>query len=91
MPTGWIEDLVQRLGIDAPHALAVVVSAVGIYLAFLVLVRIFGQRVLSGMSTFDVASSSTRIRGSAISARVNATSWRCPAESWIPRSPTSVS
>ena len=54
MPTGWIEDLVQRLGIDAPHALAVVVSAVGIYLAFLLLVRIFGQRVLSGMSTFDV-------------------------------------
>ena len=43
------------------------------------------------MSTFDVASSSTRMRGSEISARVNATSWRWPAESWIPRSPTSVS
>jgi uncharacterized membrane protein YcaP (DUF421 family) len=48
------EDLAGRLGIEAPHALAVVLSAVGIYLAFLVLVRIFGQRVLSGMSTFDV-------------------------------------
>ncbi|GEO91852.1 DUF421 domain-containing protein [Kocuria flava] len=47
-------DLAGRLGIDAPHALAVVASAVGIYLAFLVLVRLFGQRVLSGMSTFDV-------------------------------------
>ena len=43
------------------------------------------------MSTFEVASSSTRIRGSEISARVKATSWRWPAESWIPRSPTSVS
>ena len=48
------EDLVQRLGIEAPHALAVVISALGIYLAFLVFVRIFGQRILSGMSTFDV-------------------------------------
>ena len=43
------------------------------------------------MSTLEVASSSTRMRGSAISARANATSWRWPAESWIPRSPTSVS
>lgn len=56
MGGGWFdrEDLVQRLGIEAPHAVAVVVSALGIYLAFLVFVRIFGQRVLSGMSTFDV-------------------------------------
>lgn len=52
--TSYPEDLTGRLGIDPPHALAVVVSAVGIYLAFLVFVRIFGQRVLSGMSTFDV-------------------------------------
>ena len=43
------------------------------------------------MSTFEVASSSTRMRGSAISARAKATSWRWPAESWAPRSPTSVS
>lgn len=48
------DDLPGRLGIDATHAIAVVLSAVGIYLAFLVFVRIFGQRVLSGMSTFDV-------------------------------------
>ena len=48
------DDLAGRLGIDATHAIAVVLSAVGIYLAFLVFVRIFGQRVLSGMSTFDV-------------------------------------
>ena len=43
------------------------------------------------MSTFEVASSSTRIRGSAISARAKAMSWRWPAESCAPRSPTSVS
>ena len=42
-------------------------------------------------STFEVASSRTRIRGSAMSARANATSWRWPAESCTPRSPTSVS
>ena len=32
------------------------------------------------MSTDDVASSSTRMRGSASSARANATSWRCPSD-----------
>lgn len=54
MPQEWGRDLAERLGITAPHALAVVLCAVGIYLVFLVLVRVFGQRVLSGMSTFDV-------------------------------------
>src|SRR5699024_1766830 len=44
----------ERLGIGPTHAVAVVVSAVGIYLAFLVLVRVFGARVLTGMGTFDV-------------------------------------
>lgn len=44
----------ERLWIEPGHAVAVVVSAVGIYLAFLVLVRIFGARVLAGMGTFDV-------------------------------------
>ena len=42
-------------------------------------------------STFDVASSRIRIRGSASSARAKATSWRWPADSCAPRSPTSVS
>ena len=46
--------LMEELGITGAHAIAVVLSAVGIYLAFLVLVRIFGQRVLMAMSTFDV-------------------------------------
>jgi uncharacterized membrane protein YcaP (DUF421 family) len=49
-----LPDVLGRLGVDAPGALAVVASAVGIYLAFLVLVRVFGQRVLSRLSTFDV-------------------------------------
>lgn len=44
----------ERLTIGPTHAVAVVFSAVGIYLAFLVLVRIFGARVLTGMGTFDV-------------------------------------
>ncbi len=44
----------ERLGISPTHAVAVVLSAIGIYLAFLVLVRAFGARVLNGMGTFDV-------------------------------------
>ena len=42
-------------------------------------------------STLEVASSRIRMRGSASRARAKATSWRWPAESWTPRSPTSVS
>ena len=48
-----LDDAVARLGVDAPGALAVVASAVGIYLAFLLMVRVLGQRVLSRLSTFD--------------------------------------
>lgn len=48
------DQLIEELGITGAHALAVVLSAVGIYLAFLLFVRIFGQRVLMAMSTFDV-------------------------------------
>ena len=48
------DQLFEELGITGVHALAVVLSAVGIYLAFLLFVRIFGQRVLMAMSTFDV-------------------------------------
>ena len=42
-------------------------------------------------STFEVASSRIRIRGSASSARAKATICRSPADSDVPRSPTSVS
>ena len=52
MPS-W-EGLGAELGITSAHAIVVVLSAVGIYMAFLVFVRIFGQRVLTAMSTFDV-------------------------------------
>lgn len=47
-------EVAGRLGISGTHAVAVVLSAVGIYLVFLVLVRVFGPRVLHGMGTFDV-------------------------------------
>jgi uncharacterized membrane protein YcaP (DUF421 family) len=45
-----------QLGISWVDALAVVVSAVGVYLAFLVVIRIVGQRALSAMSSFDFAA-----------------------------------
>lgn len=43
-----------RLGVDPLGVAAVVVAAVGVYVAFLVLVRLFGQRPLARMSTSDV-------------------------------------
>ncbi len=42
-------------------------------------------------SRLEVASSRIRIRGSARSARAIETRWRCPPESFTPRSPTTVS
>lgn len=45
--------LPEQLGASPVELLAVVLSAIGIYLVFLVLVRIFGPRSLHGMSTFD--------------------------------------
>lgn len=43
----------EYLTISPAQAAAVVLSAVGMYGAFLVLVRVFGARVLARMSTFD--------------------------------------
>ncbi|MCZ2404750.1 DUF421 domain-containing protein [Paenarthrobacter sp. Z7-10] len=43
------------LGIQPLEAVAVVVSAVGISLALLLLLRLLGQRAAARMSTFDVA------------------------------------
>ncbi|GGK92224.1 DUF421 domain-containing protein [Planomonospora parontospora subsp. parontospora] len=37
-------------------ACAVIVSAVGVYVAFLILVRLVGQRALAAMSSFDFAA-----------------------------------
>ncbi len=43
------------------------------------------------LSRLDVASSSSRMRGSLRTARAMATRWRCPPLSRTPRSPTMVS
>lgn len=53
MAVDWA-DVGTRLGMTLEQGLAVVLSAVGIYLVFLLLVRLFGQRVLSGLGTFDI-------------------------------------
>lgn len=53
MAVDWA-DVGARLGMTLEQGLAVVLSAVGIYLVFLLLVRLFGQRVLSGLGTFDI-------------------------------------
>jgi uncharacterized membrane protein YcaP (DUF421 family) len=45
-----------RLGLSWADAATVVVSAVGVYLAFLLLIRIVGQRALAAMSSFDFAA-----------------------------------
>lgn len=47
--------LQESLGIAPVEALAVVLSAVGISLTFLLLLRLLGQRAVARLSTFDVA------------------------------------
>jgi hypothetical protein len=44
------------LGLSWTDAVAVVLSAIGVYLAFLVLIRIVRQRALAAMSSFDFAA-----------------------------------
>lgn len=46
--------MLDPLGITGAQAADVVLSALGIYAAFLLLVRVFGARVLARMSTFDL-------------------------------------
>ena len=53
MELDWA-DIGDRLGLSLDQAVAVVISAAGIYLVFLLLVRLFGQRVMSGLGTFDI-------------------------------------
>lgn len=45
-----------RLGLTWGQAASVVISTIGIYLAFLVLIRVVGQRALASMSSFDFAA-----------------------------------
>jgi len=51
----WRETPVQ-FGVTWPQAVTVVVAAAGMYLAFLVLIRIAGQRTLAAMSSVDFAA-----------------------------------
>lgn len=46
----------ELLWISPTEALAVVLATIGMYLALVVFVRILGQRVLSGMSSFDLVA-----------------------------------
>ncbi|MDN6438485.1 MAG: DUF421 domain-containing protein [Corynebacterium nuruki] len=52
-PGGWGSALANSLGIAAWRIPVVILCAVGVYLAFLVLVRLFGTRILTAWSTFD--------------------------------------
>lgn len=52
-PQGWGPVLKEQLGIDLWRIPVVMVAAVGIYLTFLVAVRLFGQRILSPLGGFD--------------------------------------
>lgn len=44
----------QYIGVDPIAAIGVVIAATGLYFAFLLIIRVLGQRVLSGMSGFDL-------------------------------------
>lgn len=51
--TDFVPAVLAELSATPAELVAAVAAAVGIYLTFLVLVRIFGPRSLHGMSTFD--------------------------------------
>lgn len=53
-PEGWAAYLIETLGIEWYRIPVVVISAVIIYLVFMFLVRLFGARVLTVTSGFDV-------------------------------------
>ncbi|QBE48432.1 DUF421 domain-containing protein [Leucobacter triazinivorans] len=52
-PGGWTDTLIAALGIEWHRIPVVIASAVIIYLVFLLLVRIFGARILTVTSGFD--------------------------------------
>lgn len=49
----WLDYAVGEMGIEARRIPVVILSAVGIYLAFLLLVRVFTPRVLAQVTIFD--------------------------------------
>ncbi|GAB3167141.1 DUF421 domain-containing protein [Myceligenerans halotolerans] len=48
--------MTELLGISPLEAVAVVLATVGMYAALVVLVRLLGQRMLAGLSAFDLAA-----------------------------------
>lgn len=52
-PQGWPAALTEHLGMELWRIPVVVLSAVGIYLTALVLLRVFGARLITGLSVFD--------------------------------------
>ncbi|MGO1851199.1 DUF421 domain-containing protein [Microbacterium sp.] len=48
--------MLELLGISWLEAGAVALATIGMYLALVVLVRVLGQRMLSGMSSYDLAA-----------------------------------
>ena len=54
MDTTFDWDVVyNEIFLTPEHAIAVVISAIAIYVVFLTYIRILGQRTLAGLSTFD--------------------------------------
>jgi len=52
-PGGWLAAVQHWVGMDLWRIPITIVSAIGIYLAFLLLVKIFGARILTTMTSFD--------------------------------------
>lgn len=52
-PQGWGAAVVETLGIAPWRIPLVVLSAVAVYLALVLALRVFGARLISGLSTFD--------------------------------------
>lgn len=52
-PDGWAAALIGALGIEPWRIPIVIASAVIIYAVFVVLLRIFGARILTGITSFD--------------------------------------
>lgn len=46
----------ENLAVSPVEAVLVVVSAIGMYFTFLILIRLLGQRVMASMSSFDLAA-----------------------------------
>ena len=52
-PQGWPAALTEHLGMELWRVPVVVISALGIYLTALLLLRVFGARLITGLSVFD--------------------------------------